>query len=84
MAFVVVGTWASSRGDKIVHQETIRDNKLRPKYDAIKAIFYTDGTCLYVSTYPLGEPPQKLGYTELLSKAVAQGKTGSFSVMDLK
>lgn len=45
---------------------------------------YTDGTCLYVSTYPLTQPPQKLGYKALLDGAVSQGKTGTFSVMDVK
>lgn len=83
MAFVVEGMWASSRGDKVVHREVVQDDALRPKYDAIKSIRYTDGTCLYVSTYPLLQPPQKLGYKELLDDAVAKGKTGSFSVMDL-
>ncbi len=83
MPFVVVGTWASSRGDKVVHQETVQDDRLREKYDAIKAIFYTDGTCLYVSTYDLLNPPQKLGYKDLLDKAIALGRTGSFSVMDV-
>ncbi len=83
MAFVVVGTWAGHRGDKVVHQEVVRNDKMRSRYDAIKSIYYTDGTCLYVSTYPLLEPPVKLGYKELLDKAIAKGKTGSFSVMDL-
>ena len=83
MAFVVVGTWGSSRGDKVVHQETVHDDSRREKYDAIKCIRYTDGTVLYVSTYPLMEPPQKLGYKQLLDEAIAKGKTGTFSVMDL-
>lgn len=83
MAFVVIGMWGSSRGDKLVHQETVQDDSLREKYDAIKCIRYTDGTVLYVSTYPLLEPPQKLGYKDLLDKAIALGKTGTFSVMDL-
>ena len=83
MAFVVVGTWAGHRGDKVVHQEVVRDEKKRPRYDAIKSIHYTDGTCLYVTTYPLMEPPIKLGYKELLDSAIAKGKTGTFSVLDL-
>lgn len=83
MSFVVEGMWAHSRGDKLVHREVVHDDAMREKYDAIKAIFYTDGTCLYVSTYPLTEPPQKLGYKELLDQAIREGKTGSFSVMDL-
>jgi hypothetical protein len=84
MAFVVIGTWASSRDEKICHQEVIKDDSLKPKYDAIHAMFYTDGTALYISTYPLLEPPQKLGYKDLLDAAVRQGKTGSFSVLDVK
>lgn len=62
MAFVVVGIWGSSRGDKVVHQETIDNDELKPKYDAIKCIQYTDGTVLYIETYDLMHPPQKLGY----------------------
>ena len=83
MVFVVVGVWGSGRGDKIVHQETVHDDSRREKYDAIKCIRYTDGTVLYVSTYPLMEPPQKLGYKELLDKAVRKGMIGTFSVMDV-
>ena len=83
MAFVVVGVWGSSRGDKVVHQETIHDDAKREKYDAIKCIRYTDGTVLYVSTYSLLEPPQKLGYKQLLDDAVRKGLTGTFSVMDV-
>lgn len=83
MPFVVVGTWAHSRGDEVVHQETIKDDKLRGDYDAIKCIQYTDGTCLYVSTYDLLEPPQKLAYKSMLDDAIAKGLTGSFSVMDI-
>jgi hypothetical protein len=56
---------------------------LREKYDAIKCIRYTDGTVLYVETYPLLKPPQKLGYKSLLDDAIRKGKTGTFSVMDL-
>jgi len=82
MAFVVVGVWAHNRGDKIVHQETIQDESLRPKYEAIKCIRYTDGTVLYVSTYDLLNPPQNLGYKSLLDKAIAKNLTGTFSVMD--
>ena len=84
MAFVVVGTWGSSRGDKVVHQETVQDDDLCEKYDAIKCIRYTDGTVLYVETYPLHEPPQKLGYKTLLDSAIAQGLTGTFSVTEVK
>jgi len=83
MAFVVVGIWGTSRGDKIIHQETVHDDSRRASYDAIKCIRYTDGTVLYVSTYPLLEPPQRLGYKELLDKAIAKGLTGTFSVMDV-
>lgn len=83
MAFVVEGMWASSRRDKLVHREVVQNDAMRPKYDAIKSIRYTDGTCLYVSTYPLLEPPQKLGCKELLDEAVAKGKTGSFGVTEL-
>lgn len=83
MSFVVVGTWTGYRGDKVVHQETIHDDSLKEKYDAITCIRYTDGTVLYVSTYDLMNPPQKLGYKSLLDEAIAKGKTGSFSVMDL-
>lgn len=83
MSFVVEGMWAHSRGDKLVHREVIHDDSKREKYDAIKSIRYTDGTCLYVSTYPLTEPPQKLGYKELLDDAIAQGMSGSFSVDQL-
>jgi hypothetical protein len=83
MAFVVTGVWGTSRGDKIVHQETVHDDSRREKYDAIKCIRYTDGTVLYVNTYPLLEPPQKLGYKDLLDRAVAKGLTGTFSVMDI-
>ena len=84
MSFVLVGIWGSSRGDKVVHQETIHDDSLRIKYEAIKCICYTDGTVLYVETYPLMEPPQKLAYKALLNGAVRQGLTGTFSVMDVK
>jgi hypothetical protein len=84
MPFVVVGTWGHSRGDKVVHQETIHDDSLRPKYAAIKCIRYTDGTVLYVDTYDLMTPPQKLGYKELLDSSIRQGLTGTFSVMDVK
>jgi hypothetical protein len=84
MPFVVVGTWGSSRGDKVVHQETIHDDSLRPKYDAITCIQYTDGTVLYVETYDIMHPPQKLGYKSLLDNSVRQGLTGTFSVMDVK
>ena len=83
MSFVVEGMWAHSRGEKLVHREVVHDDSKRDKYDAIKSIHYTDGTCLYVNTYPLTEPPQKLGYKELLDDAVRLGKSGSFSVMDL-
>jgi hypothetical protein len=38
---------------------------------------------LYVETYDLLNPPQKLGYKELLDEAIAKGKTGTFSVMDV-
>ena len=82
MSFVVVGIWGSSRGDKVVHQETIHDDNLKSKYDAIKCIMYTDGTVLYVETYDLMHPPQKLGYKQLLDDAVRKGLTGTFSVMD--
>ncbi len=83
MSFVVVGTWAHSRGEKVVHQEVVEDDARRAAYDAIKCISYTDGTVLYVSTYPLLEPPQKLGYKSLLDDAIRLGKTGTFSVMEL-
>lgn len=83
MPFVVVGIWGSSRGNKVVHQETIQDDSRREKYDAIKCIRYTDGTVLYIETYELLHPPQKLGYKSLLDKAIAKGLTGSFSVMDI-
>lgn len=82
MAFVVIGMWSHSRGEKLVHQETVQDDSLRPKYDAIRSIRYTDGTCLNVSTYPLLEPPQKLGYKKLLDDAVRKDLSGTFSVMD--
>lgn len=84
MAFVVVGTWAGYNGrDRVVHQETIQDDSLKPKYDAIRAIRYTDGTYLGISTYDLLHPPQNLGYKEMLDKAVAKGLEGTFSVTDL-
>ena len=83
MAFVVVGIWGSSRGDKVVHQETVQNDSLKPKYDAIRCIRYTDGTVLYVETYDLLHPPQKLGYKDLLDKAVAKNLSGTFSVMDV-
>lgn len=82
MPFVVVGTWGNSRGNKVVHQETIHDDSLKSKYDAIKCIRYTDGTVLYVETYDLIHPPQKLGYKKLLDDAVRKGLTGTFSVLD--
>jgi len=83
MPFVVVGMWGGPRGDKLVHQETVQDDALREKYDAIKCIRYTDGTVLYLTTYPLLEPPQKLGYKDLIDSAIRKGKTGTFSVLDL-
>lgn len=84
MPFVVVGTWESGRGDRIVHQEVVQDDLLRSKYDAITCIRYTDGTVLRVSTYSLLDPPQNLGYKALLDGAIRQGLTGTFSVMDVK
>ncbi len=83
MAFVVVGTWESSRSDRVAHQETVHDDRLKPKYDAISLIWYTDGTALRVETYDLLHPPQKLGCKKLLDEAIAKGKTGSFGVRDL-
>lgn len=84
MSFVVVGTWSGygSGRDKVVHQEVVHDDSLRSKYDAINCIHYTDGTYLSVETYPLLDPPQKLGYKQLLDAAVSLGLTGNFSVMD--
>lgn len=82
MPFVVIGIW--SQTDKIVHQEVVMDDSLREKYNAIHGIQYTDGTSLYLETYELGKPPQKLGYKPLLDRAIAQGKTGYFSVKDIR
>lgn len=85
MPFVVVGTWSGYGGrDKLVHQETILDDSLREKYAAIHSISYTDGTYLTVTVYDRDNPPQKLGYQDLLSRAVAQGKEGHFSVLDVQ
>ena len=82
MPFVVVGTW--SQTNKIVHQEIVMDDSLREKYDAIHAIQYTDGTSLYLETYELSKPPQKLGYKPLLDRAIAQNKNGYISVKDIR
>lgn len=84
MPFVVVGTWGHSRGDRVVHQEIVKNDALKEKYDAIKCIRYTDGTVLYVSTYDVLNPPQNLSYKQLLDQAIREGKTGTFSVLDLK
>lgn len=83
MPFVVVGIWANGRGDRVVHRETVKDDTLRQKYDAIKAIRFTDNTVMYIETYPLDEPPQKLAYKALLDAVVRKGLKGTFGVEDV-
>lgn len=83
MPFVVTGIWANSRGDRVVHRETVHDDALREKYDAVKLIRFTDSTVMYIETYPLLEPPQKLAYKALLDAAVRKGLKGTFGVEDV-
>lgn len=82
MPFVVVGIW--SQTDKIVHQEIVMDDSLQERYNNIHGIQYTDGTSLYIETYELGKPPQKLGYKSLLDRAIAQNKSGYISIKDIR
>lgn len=78
MAFVVIGTWSGYRGPSIRHVELVEDDSLKPKYDALQTIVYTDGTYLDVSTKPM------LGYKDLLDSAIRQGLTGRVSVTDFR
>ena len=86
MRYVVEGEWSgyTSGQRRIVHRELVA-KKRAERLKGLKAIYYTDGTCLLVSVrevMPRESVTEIRGYSSLIRDAEARGES-SVRVADI-